>query len=264
MNKNEPLISCLCVTYKKIGLLPRAIDCFRNQTYSNKELWIFYQDDDLNTKRYVDSIQDVNIHSYEIKSDLALPLGAKRNLAVGKSNGIYFCNWDDDDWYHNQRLEIQMDAIQENYKEASILMYIIFYDAVDHQAYMSFPWIWEGTLLCKRSLFENFTYQEDLNKGEDSHFLLGLLNGNYIYPVIKPTLYIYTYHGNNTWDYQHFKSFYSRSQKLSDEASKFIKKTLEDNVNYGQPYLMSEQDLLKEVDYLRWARQTLQSILNKS
>src|SRR5579872_5490009 len=59
MNNNEPLISCLCITRKKPHMLSRAIRCFMEQSYSNKELVIVYESDDMAT---IELVKDPAIH----------------------------------------------------------------------------------------------------------------------------------------------------------------------------------------------------------
>src|SRR6187399_197150 len=109
--KKLPLISCLCITRNKIPLLKRAIHCFRNQTYPNKELILVFEDNDNDTKSFVKRLKDKNISIYEIPSTPKLSLGELRNISIHKCKGEYFCQWDADDWYHNRRLETQIDYI---------------------------------------------------------------------------------------------------------------------------------------------------------
>ncbi|MCG8322124.1 MAG: glycosyltransferase family 2 protein [Cytophagales bacterium] len=264
MREKNELISCLCITDKRVNLLSRSIDCFRNQTYANKELIILYNDYDYDTSTFVNSIDDENIKCFKIDSNLKLSLGAKRNLSLEKSNGTYFCNWDDDDWHHSERLNLQFKALRENHKEASILINVILYDCKEKQAYFSFSWPWEGTLLCDKSFIREFKYG-DIDKGEDSYLISHLLDNNFVYPVIKPTLYIYTIHGQNTWDYNHFRSFFLRSQKLSPKISSFVKGVLENEYTYAKASkLLFEAGILNEIDYFKWDRKAIKKIICKS
>ena len=47
-----PLISCICITRNRPGYLSKAIVCFKQQTYPNKELVILYEEDDLLTAAF--------------------------------------------------------------------------------------------------------------------------------------------------------------------------------------------------------------------
>src|SRR5687767_2313369 len=151
-NLQQPLISCLCVTRNKSHLLPTAITCFESQSYSNKELIIVYEDDDMETKSLLQQIRNSSIKTFEVSSIPKLTLGALRNFSISQSSGEYFCQWDDDDWYHNMRLEIQMKAVQESGKQASILSYWLIYNTKSNESYLSFQRNWEGSILCRKSL----------------------------------------------------------------------------------------------------------------
>lgn len=110
---NEPLVSCLCVTHQRVDLLKRAIDCFRNQSYDNRELLIIYEDLDIETADYVEKITNPQIFLLKVKSALKLTLGDLRNMSIRKCNGTYFCQWDDDDWYKDNRIEYQMKILKK-------------------------------------------------------------------------------------------------------------------------------------------------------
>lgn len=262
MPTETPLISCLCVTYKRADFLRRAIDCFRHQTYQSKELMILFQDDDKATIDIIDGIKDNNIHSLEVRSADNLTLGGKRNLSIEAGHGKYFCIWDDDDWYHPQRLEVQMDAIKNNHRDASVLTHLILYDCLKQQAYLSQPWPWEGTLLCKKDLVGALSSYRETDKGEDSWLLRDLIRNNHVFPVIKPILYIYNYTGLNTWGYNHFGGFFSRSQKLSAGSSALIKGILENKTGPGEASaLLNNRELQKDLNYLFWATPVFDKIL---
>jgi glycosyltransferase involved in cell wall biosynthesis len=242
--------------------LIKAIDCFRHQTYPNKELVILFQDDDQETRQLIDSLTDRCIRSIEVKENEKLSLGAKRNLCASHSNGEYFCIWDDDDWYHADRLQVQMEAIQQHNREASVIVNIILYDATASQAYLSMLWPWEGTLLCKKSIFDQLQRYREINKGEDSFLLSDLVINNHIYPVNNPLLYIYVYNGQNTWDYNHFRTFFAKSQKLSPGISATIEKALDARCSPAEASgLLSDPDLFRDINYLHWAIPVFKRIL---
>ncbi len=248
-SENEPLISCLCITRNKIEYLKRAVACFRGQTYPNKELVIVYEDDDANTVEIAESLRSDDILLVELGASPKLTLGELRNISVEACRGTYFCQWDDDDWYHNQRLEVQMEACRQSCKPANILVNWLMYDLTKHEAYFSFHNMWDGSILCRKDVFKEFKYPS-LSKGEDSQFLLKLFYANYLYPVVKPSLYIYVYHGRNTWDREHFAKMFLRSQKLAPGTGQLLREILENQYSTSEASrLLLSPDLLKEIDY---------------
>jgi glycosyltransferase involved in cell wall biosynthesis len=260
MVNKQPMVSCLCITYKKPHLITRAIQCFRNQTYQARELVILYQDDDLETKALLNTLNDANILVIEVKETEKLSLGAKRNLSIETCKGDYFCTWDDDDWYHRERIESQISSLKGSFKPVSVLIHVLLYDSIEHQAYMSLAWPWENTVLCDKSLFKKFRYHPEWNKKEDSYFLNDLLKANAIYPLVKPSLYIYTYNGNNICGYNHFQNLFANSQLLPLQTSRIVRSVLEGEYSSQQgSALLLGEDVLKQIDYLGWAKSLMQS-----
>jgi glycosyltransferase involved in cell wall biosynthesis len=245
-----PLISCLCITRNSINLLQRAINCFKAQTYPVREMVIIYESDDLHIKNYLETVSDDNIFYYEVPSSPKLPLGTLRNISVEKCSGTYFCQWDDDDWYAANRLEAQYEAIVKNCKAASMLSYWLMFDSHTHSAYLSSFRLWEGSILCLKSVIDDEVKYASLEKSEDTAVLKQLIQGNYIFPVIKPNLYIYVFHGNNTWNYDHFNIFYRKSLRLSPAASDLIGDILEEKYSVEHAtLLLNESEFLKEIVY---------------
>ena len=219
---DTPLISCLCVTRHKVPLLRRAIRCFQDQTYPNKELVIVYEDDDLPTAEFLGHIDDSKIVQIEVPGSPKRPLGELRNLSVEKCNGEYFCQWDDDDWSHNSRLEFQMSVIGKSRMPACALIHWLVFDATENQAYLSHRRPWEGSLLCKKSLLGKDIQYKVCAKGEDTSVIQELFSMHLIFPVIMPKLYIYVYHGQNTWGYEHWRPILEAGRRLSAASSRLI------------------------------------------
>src|SRR5690606_3676258 len=133
--KSTPLISCLCVTRNRVNLLKRSIDCFLSQSYPNAELIVVSEDDDEPTSRYMKNVPGENIRHIVIGTRPKLPLGALRNFAIEAARGEYFCQWDDDDWYHNDRISTQFHAAVKNFHPGSILTNWLMFDHSARQAY---------------------------------------------------------------------------------------------------------------------------------
>ena len=80
--KDQPLISCLCVTRGRVPLLKRAVGSFRDQDYGNTELVVVYESDDSSTAEYLRGLSDENILKIEVPAEEGLTLGELRNLSV--------------------------------------------------------------------------------------------------------------------------------------------------------------------------------------
>jgi glycosyltransferase involved in cell wall biosynthesis len=220
------LISCICITNNRPALLQRSIRCYLMQTYHSKQLVVSYPTDDIESALLLKNFRDLSaLNLIEIKRPSDESLGTARNNAIYKCEGKYICIWDDDDWHHQDRLNVQLHSIVDNKSNyvGSILNRIILYDGTKDQAYLSFAYHWDGTLLCRKEvLFQN--QYADRNKAEDTQVIPFLVNRNMIsFIEEQPFLYIYVYHGGNTWNYQHFQIFINQSFPLKVEYLEKVK-----------------------------------------
>lgn len=247
-----PLVSCLCVTREKPVFLKRAIQCFLSQSYPNKELLIVYEDDDPATRRAAKSISHDSIRTLEVPSFPKMTLGELRNLSIKACTGDYFCQWDDDDWYHNMRIEAQMDALLRSHKRASVLAYWLIYDTINNDAFLSIPNPWPGTVLCHKQFFLEGLQYESRSKSEDTAYLIELMRLKCIVPVVMPSLYIYSYHARNTWGMQHFVKMFANSQRMSPEVTELFRKIFNGEIDNDQASdLLMGETVLAGIDYFQ-------------
>ena len=218
-----PLISCLCVTHRKPDMLKRVINCFHNQTYPSKQLVIVYEEADLPTLQFMNrQVFAGNIKIVKIDATTRLPLGELRNISVKEADGSYVCQWDDDDWYDADRLTEQMNHIMLHGKSGCILSIWIVFDATTQKAYLPQRYLWEGSILCKREVMIQKPYPP-LTKGEDTSVVRYLyLRDELSVMDDMPHLYVYIWHGNNTWEYDHFKKILDTSLELPESYSKDV------------------------------------------
>jgi glycosyltransferase involved in cell wall biosynthesis len=251
MRSKKPLISCLCVS-KRPEHLVNAISCFSSQTYPNKELVVVVTEDDTASIKHLKSLSVKGLKYFIGGHSAKMSLGSLRNLSIEKSAGEYFCQWDDDDWYHSQRLEIQLSEALKHNKSGSVLAYWLIYNAVDKSAYLSHPHIWGASILCKRELFTKRLRYPDQATGEDSAFLKSLYTKNCLYPIVMPSLYIYNYHGSNTMSFEHFNYFFTESQKLSNNSSKIISSIVGNKYAHDKASkLLDSESIRKEFDFFK-------------
>ena len=224
MNSQPPLISCVCVTRRKPELLARAIECFSAQTYPNKEMIILYEDDDPATAAFVAAgfPADSGVRLFRVPAYPKIALGELRNLAVRIARGEFVCQWDDDDWYHMRRLEEQYVKLFEEGRHGSIMTQWLVFDSLTSTAYVSHVRLWEGSILCKKSILQLKAY-EDKPLGEDTATIEYLARIDCLHFLAEtPGLYIYVYHGSNTWNYDHWCAIFRCSTALSAADSQVI------------------------------------------
>jgi len=196
-----PLISCLCVTRHRVDLLGRAVRCFREQTHGERELLVVYESDDTATRDYLASVADARVRGVEVPIAPKQTLGELRNLAIEQANGQYVCQWDDDDWHHPDRLKVQLEALRDSGRSACVLCRWTLADVEARRAYISPHRAWEGSILVQR---DRMVPYPSLPRGEDTPAIEALADKQELHLLDRPDLYVYTYHGGNTWDRGHW------------------------------------------------------------
>lgn len=213
-------ISCLCVTRRRVKLLQRSIECFRRQTYNDRELLIVYESDDDETRLFrhaqTGSSEPV-IRWIEIPATPKLTLGELRNISVAQARGRYVCQWDDDDWYADQRLSEQFLALQKSGKPAIVLSRWIMSDGQSY--WMSPTHTWEGSLLSRKSVMRPYA---KLAVREDTPMIQEMQRSGLLAMMDAPFLYVYQCHGNNTWDSSHFAGLRALGHELPEEQTRIL------------------------------------------
>jgi glycosyltransferase involved in cell wall biosynthesis len=198
----HPLVSCLCLTRGRVPLLKRAVSCFLGQTYQPRELVVVVQADDGESRDYLAALEAPSVRFVEVPASPRLSTGSLRNTSLQAARGHYVAIWDDDDWHGPTRLAEQIDAILRNRGEACVLWRLILYDTVTRSAFRSAARTWEGTLVAERSAMPAYPDQQ---RGSDTPVITRLGNGGKLVVLERPELYVYVYHGANTWNRSHWE-----------------------------------------------------------
>jgi glycosyltransferase involved in cell wall biosynthesis len=135
-----------------------------------------------------------------------LPLGALRNLSLAEARGELWCQWDDDDLYHPERLAAQQVAMAERGAASVLLAEVMQFSTADRSLCLTnwrateaggFP----GSIMCRRDVALRYP---EARLGEDSAALRQLGPDNL--PALlaeQPWLYVYVTHGGNSWPAEH-------------------------------------------------------------
>jgi glycosyltransferase involved in cell wall biosynthesis len=196
-------------------MLARAVECFRRQTFAKRELVIVYGAYDRDTARYVESLQDPSIRAVRVTKRYRL--GWLRNIAVENARGEYVAVWDDDDWSGPNRLQAQLRAIERSGKAACTLSKVILHNSVTQRSYLSHERTWEASLVARRKDLPN--YDGSLSRFEDTPVVMELVERDQMTLLKRPDLYVYVYHGTNTWQEDHFNRIIRQCVALSDRTS---------------------------------------------
>lgn len=203
-SSEPPTVSCLMVTADRRDLCRRSIRCFQRQTYPNREL-VVVDDGDEDLAPVLADLPADQVRYVKLPKTPDNVLGHLRNVALENASGTFIAQWDDDDWYHAERLETQIEALQQGYDACSLhgaLMHI------DSSEYVCHPYVGylddgvPGSIVHRRDA--TIRYPE-IRRAEDTVYLNAWREKRYtILPDAASHLFIRCFHGDNTWEKQHF------------------------------------------------------------
>jgi len=117
MTVNEDLVSVVITTYKRpIAVLKRAVESVINQTYENIEIIVVndYPEDKLNThsiRKMLSGFWGRAIQYAEPEHNSGAC--AARNLGLSLAKGVYISFLDDDDYWLERKIEVQISGFDK-------------------------------------------------------------------------------------------------------------------------------------------------------
>ena len=224
------LVSVIIPTYNRAKLIKRSVESVLNQTYKNLELIIIDDGSTDNTKEVIDSIKDERIiYFYQTNQGVS----AARNKGIDLAKGKYIAFQDSDDAWHLDKLEIQIQKMNEHNADVVFAKKYIFgnlrkriepkqpkegfLDKRDLPLTLG-----TTTLFGKREVFLNNKFDLSILGIEDFEIALRI-NKNYsIYCIDKPLI-----------------DYYSQKDSISNNVEremKDFKYILQNNKNFFNDY----------------------------
>jgi glycosyltransferase involved in cell wall biosynthesis len=145
----------------------------------------------------------------------AYSLGALRNIALANADGDFICQWDDDDYYHPNRLTLQVTYMLDEKCSACFLTEQLQLVPDTHSLYWcdwantripdELPAAIPNTVLCDRAATQPYPEKGEYSaRSEDVWFMRNLTSSCRVALLRNAAvLYVYVSHGNNTWDMRH-------------------------------------------------------------
>lgn len=210
-----PLVSCLMVTRGKRFPARHAIECYRRQTYPQRELVVVTDDPASEIAAYLDVLGDSSIRLIVLPAE-GRSLGELRNISVEQAAGTYVCQWDDDDLYDPERIEVQLSTLVQTGATACILQRWTLWWPSRARLGISGRRLWEGSILARKDSLPPYPLSR---QGEDTAVVEALTRVNPVAALEAPGLYVYIHHGSNTFAAGHFKRIFGCSvQRWIGEA----------------------------------------------
>jgi len=192
------------VTGNRKKIAARAIQCFYNQTWPNKEL-IIIDDGNEDLSELINHNNLSPVFYYRLTKKEENTLGYLRNYSLEKANGVFITQWDDDDWYHPDRIKVQAEVLLVGYDACCFkgtLMHL------DNPTYFSLPYIGylkdgvPGSIMHKKDTTVKYP---EIRRAEDTLYLDQWREKKYkLIGREHSDKFIRCFHGSNTWESDHF------------------------------------------------------------
>jgi glycosyltransferase involved in cell wall biosynthesis len=204
MADKTPLVSCIMITANRGHLVHRSAQCFASQSYKNKEL-VVIDDGSEDLEPILQQYAPGHFRYLRLEKKEGQNLGFLRNLGLDEAKGEYIAQWDDDDWYHPDRLTQQISALESGYDACCLqatLMHLNVEPYLEHPYVGILPNGVPGTIVHRNNPDARYPLER---RGEDTTFLDFWMQRRYhILPREYSHLFIRCFHGNNTWEQVHF------------------------------------------------------------
>jgi glycosyltransferase involved in cell wall biosynthesis len=172
--------------------LPRAIRCFQQQTYPNRELLIVA--DGETVRDLVPNDPRIRL----IETDGRPWIGEKRNFACEHARGEIIVHWDDDDYSAPGRIADQVKRLTESGHAVTGYRVMRFTDGRHWWLYDGAPLFALGTSLCYRRDWWELHRFAALQVGEDNLFVAAASAEQQISVTEAGDLMFATTHPGNT------------------------------------------------------------------
>jgi hypothetical protein len=169
-HRQLPRVSCLLFPHGRIDLALLAVECFRRQSYPNRELLIWDETGEL--RDLVPS--DPSIRFVTVDTDLTP--GAQRNRACAVAQGEIILHWDALGWMADRRIESQVERLLLRNADVCGTQRLLHYDPSTGEAWEylypgGFRFLMASETLCYRRQFWEVNPFPETGEAPDAHFL---------------------------------------------------------------------------------------------
>jgi glycosyltransferase involved in cell wall biosynthesis len=208
--QQSPLVTCVMITRGVVPILRHSAECFRRQSYVNRELVVVYD-------QHADKVEDFfrsgdynNVRLVRVEDRFVL--GNLRNIGISHSSGEIIAQWDDDDLHDPDRLKHSVDVLLKCKRvAAAFLSRCLIWWPARKLIFISPRNVWEGSMVAWRRTLPVYAA---LGRSEDRFVSHHLHDAHALTLIRSPSLYIYTVHGRNIWGEGHFESFLRQAKMV--------------------------------------------------
>jgi len=179
---SQPRVSVIIPTYNRYDLLRMAVASVINQTFNSYEIIVVDDGSTDSTSKIKDEYGNALRYFYKNNAGVS----SARNFGIGKSNGEFIAFLDSDDEWRNDKLEKQVNFLDEHKDIGMVLCNYNYMNtsrqitgAVDRRQHLPYdgsllvyvmmsPWLIPSSLLIRKNILDEVGYfDESLETAED-------------------------------------------------------------------------------------------------
>ena len=111
----KPIVSVIIPTYNRSEMLPRAIDSVLTQTYDNLQVVVVDDNNpDTDWRKTTETMMEQYSQEPRVKyvrHEKNMNGSVARNTGIREADGEIVCFLDDDDWFYNEKVEMQVEYL---------------------------------------------------------------------------------------------------------------------------------------------------------
>ena len=191
--KKKPIISVIIPYYRKRNYIKKTLTSVFSQSFKNFEVILIYDDQNLKDLYYIrKNFKSVKLRIIINKSNIGA--GYSRNVAIKHSLGKYIAFLDADDYWHKDKLSLQLNFMEKNLCKISHTDYTIAGNTKNQKRIakkLSFNEIIKScdiglsTVMLKKNILKKNLFPNLRTKEDYVLWLKILKSGIKIYPINK-------------------------------------------------------------------------------
>ena len=191
--KKKPIISVIIPYYRKRNYIKKTLTSVFSQSFKNFEVILIYDDQNLKDLYYIrKNFKSVKLRIIINKSNIGA--GYSRNVAIEHSLGKYIAFLDADDYWHKDKLSLQLNFMEKNLCKISHTDYTIAGNTKNQKRIakkLSFNEIIKScdiglsTVMLKKNILKKNLFPNLRTKEDYVLWLKILKSGIKIYPINK-------------------------------------------------------------------------------
>lgn len=200
INMEKPLVSVVMPVYNGAQTVALALNSLIGQTYTNWECIVVNDGSDDATMQVLSSFTDGHIKVVDLVHNCGR--GVARNVALSNCRGYYICFLVSDDFLNPEKIEKQVDTMQNNDIDLCFCGFTKFDDngtpiftsglynvpkTLHKDGEQLPPYFPSVMIINQRAAL--FSYNLRLNVGEDYDFISKYLDGRYYMNIPEPLYY---------------------------------------------------------------------------